>query len=279
MIQLLLYFVSLFFLSQFNGPEISMVGSITADSTMQAAGVMYVEENITNSFSPRKLNEEQFIQQLNRFRAAKTRLAAANVFLPGDLKLVGPVVNEAAILGYVDTVMRRCREAGVPIIVLGSGQARKLPQGFDSLHAAKQFISVVRKMAMIAEKYGRVIAIENLNSTETNFVLSLEQALAYVKAVDHPNFRLTADIYHMLMENEGPASIEKARGLLVHVHIAEKEERAFPGKRGTDFRPYFRALKSIGYQGKISLECRWKDLPTELPLSANYLKGQIREVW
>ena len=202
---------------------------------------------------------------------------SANVFIPGYLKLVGDAVNESAILGYVDTVMSRAKIANVGIIVLGSGEARKIPQGYDSVAASKQFINIARKMAEIAAKYKRVIAIENLNHTETNFVLSLKEAIRIVKAVDHPSFRLTADIYHMLMENESAEPILDAKNLLVNVHIAEKQDRAYPGKNGTDFRPYFKAMKKIGYQGGIMIECRWTDMAEELPKSVQYLREQLVE--
>jgi sugar phosphate isomerase/epimerase len=174
--------------------------------------------------------------------------------------------------------MRRCKEADVKIIVLGSGGSRKLPDGYDSVKASKEFIALVRKMAKVAKKYDRIIAIENLNHTETNFVLTLAEAIKYVKAVNHPNFRLTADIYHMLMENEPGSVIEQAKGLLVHAHIAEKEERAYPGKRGVDFRPYFSAMKKIGYKGRIMMECRFTDFDKQVGPAKIYLDQQLTEV-
>ena len=256
-------------------PYIGVCTPVQNDSLLAANGVMYLEETVANSFNPRNVSEEKFQQVLERFRTAKVKIRSANVFVPGILKLVGPTSNEAAILGYVDTVMKRAQLANVDIIVLGSGEARKIPTGFDSVTAAKQFIDIARKMATVAAKYKRLIAIENLNHTETNFVLSLKEAIAIVKAVDHPSFKLTADIYHMLMENESADPILNARGLLVNVHIAEKEGRAYPGKAGTNFRPYFSAMKKIGYQGGVMLENRWTNMPEELPKAVNYLREQL----
>lgn len=259
-------------------PQIGVITSVTKDSVVAAAGIRVLEESVGNTFSPRKVSDAQFKINLQRIKNAKVSVVAANSFIPGSLKLVGDQVDEKAVLGYVDTVMRRCKEAGVGIIVLGSGDARKLPPGYDSLKAAKQFISIVRKMAKVAAKYDRIIAIENLNATETNFVLSLHEALKFVKAVDHPNFRLTADIYHMLMENESAASIIEAKGYLVHAHIAEKIERAYPGKRGVDFKPYFAAMKRIGYSGVITMECRWTNFDQELKGAKEYLDKQLEAI-
>jgi sugar phosphate isomerase/epimerase len=269
---ILLFLIMSFFQS---GPEVGVVAAVDRDSVVSAAGIRYIEENVVNSFSPRKVNEEQFTENLAKFKSAKVKLGAVNVFFPGDIKLVGDQLNEPLVLGYVDTVMRRCKQAGVRIIVLGSGGSRRLPPGYDSVRASKQFIDIVRKMARVAAKYKRIIAIENLNYTETNFVLSLSQAIQYVKAVDHPNFRLTADIYHMLMENEPAEVIDQAKGILVHVHIAEKEERAYPGKRGVDFVPYFKAMNRIGYKGKIMMEARFKNFDKEVAMGKAYLDKQL----
>jgi sugar phosphate isomerase/epimerase len=242
---------------------------------MTANGISVIEESVNNSFSPRRVTEEQFRENMKKIKAARVKVVAANVFFPGEIKLLGPSLDEKIVLGYVDTVMRRCKEAGVRIIVLGSGNSRKLPAGYDSVKASLEFIDIVRKMAEVAGKYDRIIAIENLNSTETNFVLTLREALRYVKAVDHPNFRLTADIYHMLMENEPGSVIEEAKGYLVHAHIAEKIERAYPGKRGEDFRPYFAAMKKIGYRGAVTMECRWTKMEDEVGGAKKYLDKQL----
>ena len=236
---------------------------------------MYVEVSIANSFSPRTVSEDRFRGIAERIRSSSVNIRSANVFIPGNLKLVGPDVDEAAVLAYVDTVMQRCNQAGVKLIVLGSGGARRIPPGFDSLTAARQFISIAGKIADLASKYQRVIALENLNHTETNFILTLGQAIAIAKAVDRPSFKVNADIYHMLMEQESPEVILTAGDLLANVHIAEKEERAYPGKRGTDFKPFFRAMKAIGYNGGIIMECRWTDLPREVAIARAYLEAQL----
>ena len=259
-------------------PDIGVIQSVKKDSVMYENGYRVFEESVNNSFSPRNVSELQFAKNLEAFKQARLRLYSCNAFFPGFLKLVGPDVNESEVLGYVDTVMRRCHDAGVKVVVLGSGVARRIPEGYDSIKASKEFIILVRKMADLAARYGITIAMENLNHTETNFVLSIQQAIEIARAVDRPSFRITADIYHMLMENEPASIIEEAGGLLVHCHIAEKENRAYPGKTGVDFRPYFRAIKKIGYHGKIMIECPWDDFDHEIGPARNYLLKQLVEV-
>src|SRR5690606_34003224 len=104
---------------------------------------------------------------------------------------------------------------------------------------------------------------------------TFREAYEIAKAIDHPNFRLTVDIFHMLRENEGPEVILEAKEYIYHCDLAEKEERAAPGVYGQDFRPYFRALKEIGYKGKIAIECRWENIESELPVAVKTLKEQL----
>lgn len=81
----------------------------------------------------------------------------------------------------------------------------------------------------------------------------------------------------MKTENDGPESIRQYGQLIRHVHIAEREGRAAPGKHGEDFVPYFEALQETGYKGGISLENNWVDMPSEAPLAVRAIQGQWLE--
>lgn len=259
-------------------PAIGITASLSSDSLAAASGFTYLEETVRRVLSPNN-TIIQFNELVKALQHTKCKVQSCNVFIPGEMKLVGPDVNEARVLGYVDTVMQRARLAGIRIIVLGSGEARKIPPGTDSVAAVKQFITLCRKMAVVAAKYGRTIAMENLNSGETNFINTLAQGNAVVTAINHPNFRLTADIYHMLKENESPESIIAARHVLVHCHIAERDKRTPPGVEGDDFTPYFAALHKIGFQGCIMMECRWTDPATQYKPAYDYLYKQLKTAY
>ncbi|WP_298732580.1 sugar phosphate isomerase/epimerase family protein [uncultured Chitinophaga sp.] len=259
-------------------PSIGVCNSYKNDSLFAKAGYAYIEDGVSRLLAP-TVNEQQFASQAGELQRTHCRVQSCNGFIPGTIKIVGPQVDEARVLGYVDTVMHRARQAGIELIVLGSGEARKIPEGVDHAQVKAQFIVLCRKMAEVAARYGRIIAMENLNSTETNFINTLEEANEVVNAIHHPNFKLTADIYHMLKENEPAAAIEKAGKNLVHCHIAEREKRAAPGVAGQDFRPYFAALHKIGFSGRIMVECRWDDVATQSKPVYDYLKGQLEEAY
>src|SRR5690606_1142403 len=121
--------------------------------------------------------------------------------------------------------------------------SRHIPDGFDRAKAKDQFISIARKISAQAKRYDVVLALENLNSGETNFITTLGEAIEIAKKIDHPNFRVCVDIYHMLKEDEPASVILEGKGYLVHCDIAEKEGRTPPGVTKFDFKPYLSALK------------------------------------
>ena len=45
----------------------------------------------------------------------------------------------------------------------------------------------------------------------------------------------------------------------MHVEIAEKEGRTYPGVKGDDFRPFFKVLREAGYKGAINMEAKGTD--------------------
>ena len=260
-------------------PEIGVVQSIENDSLLQRLGYRWIVESVGKLISPRTISEEQLGDNLIKIKNSRVPLYAFNIFIPGELKVVGPAVNEEAILQYVKEVFERARKANVKHIIWGSGGSRRVPEGFDGLTAKRQFISITKKIAQLAGEYDITLALENLNSTETNFITTLEEALGIVKAVDHKNLRLCVDVYHMLKENESPESIRKAKGYVVYCEVAEKNGRTPPGVQGEDFKPYFVALKQIGYRDRIMIECRWEDVNTQAAPAFKYLRQQIDEVY
>ena len=83
----------------------------------------------------------------------------------------------------------------------------------------------------------------------------------------------------MQKEGESPSSILKAKGYIIYCEVAEKEGRTPPGVQGDDFRPYFAALKQVGYHDKISIECRWENVAAQGQIAFQRLQTQIQEVY
>ena len=126
----------------------------------------------------------------------------------------------------------------------------------------------------MAGRYGVTLVIEPLNRGETNIINSVPDAVALARSVDHPNILALADIYHMEEESEPFDHVLDAKGFLAHVHVADTGRFA-PGTGSYDTIGLFRRLKTIGYEGRISVECSWRDFATEAPAACRFL----RETW
>jgi sugar phosphate isomerase/epimerase len=259
-------------------PQLGIVARLEQDSLVYASGFRMFGETVGRMLSP-SLTEEQFQQNIIRIKKAQCKLFLCNVFFPPTIKIAGPDVDEKRVLGYADTVFSRAQKAGVPFIILGSGGARRLPDGYDQAKATTDFVLLCKKLAALAMKYDIMIALESLQVAETNFVTSLKSAAEVVRGVNHPNFKLNADIFHMSRNGEPPESITEAADVLEYCEIAEKESRSFPGVKGDDFKPFLRALRKAKYKGHIFIEGSTSNPAVDMPLSFKYLTTQLQEVY
>ena len=257
--------------------KIGISTTITNNKILEAAGYSFVEEYVRGFLVPNE-SESVFEQKLALLKTSKLPIEACNSFLPGDLKCVGPSPALEEIIKFGETSFRRAKLAGIKTIVFGSGGARSIPEGFSAKEAKNQFVSLCKQLATAAKKYNVVISLEPLNTRECNFINSLIEGAEIVQAVNHENFRLLADIYHMLMENESPSNILKYGDLIYHTHIAEKTGRSAPGVHNEDFIPYFRALKQANYKGRMTIECSWNNLEEQVRGAFSAMRSQIDSV-
>lgn len=261
-------------------PKYGVCTSVSNDSILNAIGYNYIEEGVRRLLIPSK-SDEEFEKNLSKAKKCNLKVYACNGFLPRSLKSTGPDAQHDEILKFATTAFQRAKRAGVKVIVFGSGGSRKVPDGFDPKKAKQQFVSLLKRMGPIAKAHKVTIVLEPLRSKECNFINRVDEGLEIVKEVNHPNILLLADFYHMMQENESAESIVKADKYLAHVHIAENRDRATPGYYKEDFTAYFKALKTIGYKGRVSVEARIKDKSKSGELwqvSYNYMKDQVSKV-
>ena len=259
-------------------PELGIIAPLEQDSLAYASGFRMLGESVGRMLSP-SLTGEQFAENLQRIKKAKCKVVLCNIFFPGNIKIAGPDVNETRVLGYADSVFSRAKTAGIGLIVLGSGTARRIPDNYDTTKAKRDFVALCRKLSVVAARYEIMIALESLQSAETNFLISLNSAAEIVRSVNHPNLRLNADIFHMLRQGESPQSIIDAADILIYSEIAEKQSRSLPGVVGDDFKPWLRALRKANYKGHIFIEGNSNDLRKDMPLSFKWLTLQLQEVY
>jgi D-psicose/D-tagatose/L-ribulose 3-epimerase len=252
------------------------IGYCTDDlEKAKKAGFEYVELPV-RTFTG--LSDEDFAKLLDRHKAAGIPTPVGNLFLPGDLKVVGPAIDKTAQMDYVRKAFDRAAKLGLKIIVFGSGGSRKVPDGFSKDEAWKQLVDFAKRIAPEAKKRGIVVAVEPLRQQETNTINTAAEGLTWVKAVGHPNFQLMVDFYHLASEKEDPAILVKARKEIRHIHIANPNGRVFPQSGDEyDYSGFFDNLRKMKYQGGISVEGRAKDYDAEAPRAVSFLRAAWKE--
>lgn len=98
------------------------------------------------------------------------------------------------------------------------------------------------------------LLLEPINHKVSNFILTTEEGLEFVKKLDRPNIRLMLDYIHMIIENEDiHKSISMAADYLDHMHVCDSDRKPV-GMGNFDFCNLGIALKGIKYKGYISVE-------------------------
>ena len=241
---------------------------------IQMTGADYIEESVKRLLVPDK-PEDAWQRNLSKLKESPLPVEACNNFLPGSLRSTGPDANHEGILKWSEITFRRGQQGGVKVIVFGSSASRKRADGYPKEQAMEQFVSLLKKMGPMAERYGIIVAVEPLRRKECNLINTVLEGAAIVEQVNHPNIRLVSDWYHMMQNGEDPNDLLKVGHLIAHVHIAEKETRSAPGIAGDDFRPFFSAFKQIGYSGRLSVEGTFK--VEDLPLAFQVIRKQARD--
>ncbi len=154
---------------------------------------------------------------------------------------------------YFRELIRFCADLGGKIMVVGSPKQRSLVAG-DTYEAAwertKTFFS---DLLPLAEELNITFCIEALPN-ETDFIPTLDEALRFVREMNHPNLQTMIDVKSAT--NEGlklDEAVRKAAPHLRHVH-ANDVNKLGPGMGEVDFIPLAKALKEINYDGFVSVE-------------------------
>ena len=240
----------------------------------KAAGFDYVELSTTEISG---LSDAEFEQAAARIRQVGLPVPAMNLFLPATLKVTGPDIDRAQQMAYVRKAFGRLARLGTTIVVFGSGGARLVPDGFPKDQAFHQIVEFGRRIAPEARARGITIAVEPQRHEETNIINSAAEGLALVNAIGDPNFQLMIDFYHFAVEKDDPAIVVRARDHIRHLHMANPEGRVFPRTWDEyDYAPFFAALRSVGYDARISVEASTQDLPGDAARAITLLRRALQ---
>jgi sugar phosphate isomerase/epimerase len=247
--------------------KIGICAQVEEAADARAGGFDYVEPNAQLLLRAQK----------PEWSPAKCELPvpSANVLVPPSLKIVGPSADAKRLHEYMSIVMRRAKQMGMRLLVFGSGGARNVPDGFDRDQAKKQIIDFCRDGAEQAKQNDITLVVEPLNRGECNIINTMDECVAYVKAVDHPNFRALFDSYHFWIEDEPIEHVRATMPFVRHAHLADKDGRVAPGESGkADYKPLFRILRDNGYDRLLTVEAPLKNIRNDGQRVVKFIKDQ-----
>ncbi len=128
-------------------------------------------------------------------------------------------------------------------------------EGRTREEAVDTSVECLRKMADAAEDYGVTLCMEILNRFEGAILNTMEQAVEIIDRVGSKNVKITADSYHMNIEEDGIESALRLGGRRIgHFHLGEANRR-LPGN-GTQINwdELFGTLKELEYDGMFIFE-------------------------
>jgi len=117
------------------------------------------------------------------------------------------------------------------------------------------YVVGVQRIAERAHELGLRLAIEVLNRYESHLLNTSEEAVRFVEEVGAPNVGILLDAYHMNIEEADLGSAIRSAGEHLFLFHAADSNRQAVGRGHTDFAGVMRALKDIGYDGTIVIEC------------------------
>jgi sugar phosphate isomerase/epimerase len=133
-------------------------------------------------------------------------------------------------------------------------------------------------LTKFAEDYDVMLLLEPLNRYSTPYCTTAKDAVAIAKQVNHSNFGILLDTFHMNIEEDSfENAILTSANLLGHIHFADNN-RKMPGYAHIDFEVVVKSLSRIKYNGYISFEPILKtDSLTSTKKGLNFIKSLVRK--
>ena len=185
------------------------------------------------------------------------RVAAICAGFDGFILTEDPAVKE-----QFDNSMREIIAAagelgstGVIMVPAFNGQQPCKPHTMDTRN---YLCEQLHELGEYAVKCGTTVILEPLNRGECFYMRLVADGAAIARDAQSEGVKCMGDFWHMKEETSDYGAFWSAgTKYLQHVHIASRGRRLMPGEDGEkdDYRDGFRALKEMGYDKFITLEC------------------------
>ena len=198
--------------------------------------------------------------------------AFSNLF-PARLNLTGFNVDRYHVMDYVEKALSIAAYFDSEYVVFGSGAARRVPDGFSKEKAYEQLVELLIRMAPIARKNNVTIVVEPLNKNECNIINTFREGCLLAKDANDPHIQGLVDYYHYSLEHDSPEDIiTYGPEFLHHAHFAETFNRSYPVELKDTYHPFIQAIKTIGYDSRLSCEGYSNDFSKDAKQSLQLLR-------
>lgn len=247
------------------------VSSVEQIDVLEAAGYDFCE--LPAALVQPLVDDATALPALRLLAAAPLVPESFYLLVPATLPLVGPRADRVELRSYLGRAFGRMAQLGGVVAVLGSGKARALPPDVPRAAALDQLIEALRIAGEVAISAGITLALEHLNRGETNVLNSVAECQALVEDHQLDQVQLLADLHHLMVETEPFEHVVAAAPRLAHVHVAGGERRP-PGHGGYPYAAFMHLLHGIGYDQRISVECRWDDFAVQAGPALDVMRQQ-----
>lgn len=238
-------------------------------SILERAGYDYIELSVTAMM---KLSQEEIRQHQEQLKHSRISCEAFNILFPKTMSLLDGTTSKEELKEYLHKAMSLIREFGAGTVVFGSGKCRRCPENMPFGEAYQRLIEVYRITGDIAAEYGIQVVIEPLSRKETNMICTMLEGAMLESDVNHPNVGLLSDFFHVIANHDRIEDIETIKGF-GHIHIASGNGRRYPlSEEGEEYAAFFKSLKAVGYNGRISIEGKTDDMEQDAPRALALLK-------
>lgn len=238
-------------------------------SVLERLGYDYIELEVVSTMG---LSREEISSFQRQLAASRVKCEAFNVLFPETMTLLDGSIGDEELKEYLRKAMALVNEFGAKTLVFGSGKCRRCPDDMAFGQAYRKLISIYRMAGEAAGKYGIQVVIEPLSRSETNMICTMMEGAMLEADVDHPNVGLLSDFYHVIANHDRIEDIEAIKKL-GHVHIAAARGRRYPtSMEGEEYEAFFRSLKAIGYDGRVSIEGKTENIEEDGALALELLK-------
>lgn len=237
-------------------PSLSFFGSTDDIEAISAAGYDGIEMQVNWIV---KLGETEFKDACQHLQNSPIVCEVLDNPVPLDKCIADDSFDLNYYRDYLNIGADRAAQMGVKYYIFGNGKTRSLPI-FGDIEAAKEKnLTFIRMLADITAERGITVLIEPLAPRVSNVILSISEALDYIKLVEKTNLGTFLDYRWFLAQEHPIQDIEKYSKYIRHIHldspVNEFPKRMIPRVEDEhDYSPLFKALEKIKYNGTIAIE-------------------------